>query len=227
MSVEPDAETIEGTFPRESRGLEFDRVSFFSDAIYAIAMTLLVVDIHIPRLTGITDDPSLVIENLRDNVSEIVGFFLCFWLVGQTWINHHRFIASLRMIGRQLIALNMIYLAFVAFTPYPVAMISHYENNLASFMLFAANLLVLNLLELAMFVVAYRLQRTGRLVTEEVFRFGVTSGLIAVAVVLFSVPMAMIHTTWGLVFLFMVFPIHHVRRHFALPEVHRYLRTGG
>ena len=55
----------EGTFTRESRGLEFERVAFFSDAIYAIAMTLLVVDIKVPELTQGKNDPMMVLDTLR------------------------------------------------------------------------------------------------------------------------------------------------------------------
>jgi len=103
----------EGTFTRESRGLEFERVAFFSDAIYAIAMTLLVVDIKVPELTQGKNDPMMVLDTLRHNIPEIIGFFLCFWLIGNTWISHHRFMASLHTIGHTLMTLNMFYLAWL------------------------------------------------------------------------------------------------------------------
>jgi hypothetical protein len=46
-------------YHREGGGLEFDRVSFFTDAVYAIAMTLLVVDLHIPRRPAGSSLPSM------------------------------------------------------------------------------------------------------------------------------------------------------------------------
>lgn len=217
----------EGAFQREGRGLEFDRVAIFSDAIYAIAMTLLVVDIKIPEVDKSGADSWMVLDALESNLPEITGFFLCFWLIGNTWINHHRFVASLRSIGHTLMALNMFYLAFVAFMPFAVNMISHYDNNIVSFLLFTGNLLLLNLLELTMFIVAYRLGRTRPTVTRAVFEFGLVSGVVPILVYLLSIPVAMLHTTYGLMFLFLVYPIAAYRRRHAEPEVRRYLQTGG
>ena len=50
MSENPAAGRKPGVYRRESGGLEFDRVSFFTDAVYALAMTLLVVELHIPEI---------------------------------------------------------------------------------------------------------------------------------------------------------------------------------
>ena len=87
MNEEQIPAHVEDSFNRESRGLEFERVAFFSDAIYAIAMTLLVVDIKIPEMGFNDSDPSMVLDTLRRNTPEIIGFFLCFLLIGMTWIN--------------------------------------------------------------------------------------------------------------------------------------------
>jgi uncharacterized membrane protein len=148
-------------------------------------------------------------------------------LIGNTWLSHHRFIASLKSIGHTLMTLNMFYLAFVAFMPFPVSLISHYENNIMSFLLFTGTLLILNVLELLMFIVAYRLGRTRPTVNKVVFDFGVVSGIVPIAVFTLSIPVALIHTTYGLLFWFLMFPIARYRRRHAAPDVHRYLRTGG
>ncbi|MFO1121518.1 MAG: TMEM175 family protein [Hyphomicrobiales bacterium] len=227
MNEEQIPAHVEDSFNRESRGLEFERVAFFSDAIYAIAMTLLVVDIKIPEMGFNDSDPSMVLDTLRRNTPEIIGFFLCFWLIGMTWISHHRFMASLKTIGHTLMTLNMFYLAFVAFMPFPVSLISHYDNNIMAFLIFTGNLVVLNVLELIMFVVAYRLRRTRPTVTREVFDYGVVACLVPIAIFVVSIPVALVHTTYGLVFWFLIFPISAYRRRHAKPEVHRYLHTGG
>ncbi|HVL21543.1 MAG TPA: TMEM175 family protein, partial [Amaricoccus sp.] len=52
------SEAPRGSYRRENAGLEFDRVSFFTDAVYAIAMTLLVVDLHVPELAAAKADPA-------------------------------------------------------------------------------------------------------------------------------------------------------------------------
>lgn len=59
-------------------------------------------------------------------------------LLGRYWLAHHQFFASLRSIDRKLIALNLVYLAFVAFMPFPVALISEFEQNPLAFYIFAA-----------------------------------------------------------------------------------------
>src|SRR3954451_14817451 len=77
-------------YRRRSEELEFDRVAFFSDAVFAIAMTLLVVGIGIPHVRD-----SELADTLRDKDNEIFSFFLSFIVIGFYWLAHHRFFSRL------------------------------------------------------------------------------------------------------------------------------------
>ena len=63
-------------YRRRSEELEFDRVAFFSDAVFAIAMTLLVVGIGIPEVRD-----SELGDALRGKEAEIVSFFISFFVI--------------------------------------------------------------------------------------------------------------------------------------------------
>lgn len=75
--------------PRERRSVghergstEFDRVANFSDAVYAIAMTLLVLEIGVPSLAVDPDSPRVMLDALNDKIPEIVSFAVSFLVIG-------------------------------------------------------------------------------------------------------------------------------------------------
>ena len=193
-------------YRRESRGLEFDRVSFFTDAVYAIAMTLLVVELQPPELAAVRD-PAALWNALWDERSGVIGFFVGFILIGRYWLAHHQFFASLRSVDAGLISLNLVYLAFIAFMPFPVALLSNYEENPVSFFMFAGCMAVVSLLEVAMFLWAARSGHLRFAATPEVMRFAMIAGGAPVLVMLASFPLALYSTTWALLSWLVVFPI--------------------
>jgi uncharacterized membrane protein len=74
---------------------EFARVLTFSDGVFAIAMTLLVVGIGLPALADQADESELL-GKLDDVWPEIFSFFLSFAVIGRYWLAHHQFCALLR-----------------------------------------------------------------------------------------------------------------------------------
>jgi uncharacterized membrane protein len=62
-------------YPRQGENLDFGRVVFFTDAVFAIAMTLLVVEVGVPEAAGdATDDPGALLDLLQDKVPLVVAF---------------------------------------------------------------------------------------------------------------------------------------------------------
>jgi uncharacterized membrane protein len=196
-----------GSYLRGGRGLEFDRVSIFSDAVYAIALTLLVVALVPPTGPGLATDGPALWRAIWSSQPNILGFFIGFALLGRYWLAHHEFFAGLRSIDRPLIALNLVYLAFVAFMPYPVGLISEHERNPVAFFLFAGCMALISCLELAMFAWAARRGHTLLPLSRAVIRFGLVAAGAPVVVMLASMPLALVDTSYALLSWLVLIPL--------------------
>ncbi|MFI5393369.1 MAG: TMEM175 family protein [Myxococcota bacterium] len=80
------------------QGLEFDRVAFFTDAVFAIAMTLLIVSIDAPKLPAPWEAPSVMLDALREQAPQFFSFFLAFLLIGRYWLAHHELFSSMKAV---------------------------------------------------------------------------------------------------------------------------------
>jgi uncharacterized membrane protein len=179
----------EGPYLRRGMELEFERFAFFSDAVYAIALTLLVVGIAVPTVEDIRSTRQMW-EVLWDLRQEFATFFVGFAVIGRYWLAHHRFVAVLKAIDSRLLALNLIYLAFIAFLPFPTALVGRYEQNVVAFIFFAGIITCVSALETVLFVVADRHRLLVVDIPRDVYRFGVVASTLPVAVFLLSIPLA-------------------------------------
>jgi len=203
MGEEPDPPPA-GPRPRPAwvygrdRGAAFDRVAYFSDAVFAIAMTLLIVSVEVPELRGSLDDPSTLLQPLGDLGPQLFSFFLAFLLLGRYWMAHHAFFATLRSVDRRLIVLNLVYLAFVAFLPFPTELVGKYEENPISVVLFAVVLAVISGMEAVLFRHAHRSGHLERPLSERAYRYGMVQSLTPVVLFALSIPLAFLSPTLAL-----------------------------
>ena len=105
-----------------------DRLIFFSDAVFAIAMTLLVVEVKLPPLAEPVSESALA-QALVDLVPQYIGFLVSFLVVGRFWVGHHRTFARLRRTDDRLVSLNLWLLLTIAFMPFPTTLVSHYVQT--------------------------------------------------------------------------------------------------
>ena len=95
----------------------------FSDGVFAIAITLLVLDLHVPEVgDGSSRMPSPAVAG---NASYAVSFLT----IGIIWINHHGLMRHIERCDRPLLCLNIFLLMMVGVLPYPTALISHYARS--------------------------------------------------------------------------------------------------
>jgi uncharacterized membrane protein len=192
----------------EREEIEFSRVLAFSDGIFTIAMTLLVVGIGVPTVRE-----AQLGNALRDLQYEIVSFFISFVVIGFFWLAHHRFVSTLARITSVLMMLNLLYLATIAFMPFPTALVGKYNDSPITVVIYAVTLACASLLEAIMFAVACRSNATRVPVPDDIFRFDVVSSLLPVLVFIGSIPIALISPTWALLSWLLLLPAERALDH--------------
>ncbi len=102
--------------------IEYDRVLFFTDAVFAIAITLLAVDLHVPENSHLS-----FAKQISHASSSLIGFGISFAVIALFWLGHHGIFRYIIAFDRPLIVLNILFLGTIAFLPYPTALLSSHS----------------------------------------------------------------------------------------------------
>ena len=130
---------------RRQAGRDRDRIVNLTDAVFAIAMTLLVLDLRVPDLPeGLVD--SELPAALLSLWPKYFGYVLSFVVIGTFWVIHHSIFRSIRRYDRTLLWLNFLFLMFVAFVPFPTSLLGEYGNHPLPVAIYAGTLAVGRLL---------------------------------------------------------------------------------
>ena len=127
----------------DTRGL--DRIIFFSDAIFAIVMTLLILDISVPDIpqdSAAAELPALVL----DLWPKFFSYALSFMVIGTYWMAHHGTFRYFSSYDRMLMLLNLLFLLSISFVPFPTALLGEYGEQQFAVALYALSLAVPRLL---------------------------------------------------------------------------------
>lgn len=173
-------------------------MAFFSDAIYAISLTLLVVALAVPTVSDATSSRDLW-DALGDVSSEILMFFISFIVIGSFWLAHHRFVSKLGAVDRRLMFGTLCYLSFIAFLPFPSGLLGDFSDNSVAVALYALCIAAVASTEIVLFALARGHDLLLVRPTDEVFRWGVIAGLSPAALFLLSIPIAFISPTLGII----------------------------
>jgi TMEM175 potassium channel family protein len=186
--------------------VEFGRALAFSDGLFAIAMTLLVVAITVPNLED-GDSISDLADGLSDLTPDFVSFFISFAVIGRYWLAHHQFVSKLEEMDQAILGLNLLYLAFIAFLPFPTALLGEYFENPLSIVIYAVNVAAVSGMEVVLYRHAYRAHLLAEQPSADVYRFVVAMSLSPVVIFMVSIPVAFASTTLAVVIWFLGAPL--------------------
>jgi uncharacterized membrane protein len=194
---------VRRTYGRDS--IEFGRGLAFSDGLFAIAMTLLIVAIAVPEISD-GDSIGDLADALNDLTPELISFFISFAVIGRYWLAHHQFFSLLSSVDQALLGLNLIYLAFIAFLPFPTALLGDYFENPLSIAIYATNVAAVSGMEVVLFRHAHRSGLLKRRLPHSVYRYGALMSLSPVIFFVLSIPFAFISTTLAVAIWFVGIP---------------------
>jgi len=102
------------------------RLEAFSDGVFAVAITLLVLNLAVAGPgTRLHPNPPLL-HQLSHLWPALAAYVLSFFMIGIIWVNHHVLIRSIKVVDRTLLFLNLVLLLFVVLIPFATAIVADY-----------------------------------------------------------------------------------------------------
>lgn len=185
-------------------GRDTDRIVFFSDAVFAIALTLLVLDVRLPADLP-RDDLLAAVLGLWP---ELLGYTLSFVIIAINWVSHHRKFRVILRYDTRLIWINLLFLFFVALVPFPTSVLSEHAPQPAAVVLYAASVSVLGLAATLLWWYARHAGLMSGVVDRGLFAYSVANTLVAPAVFLLSIPIALLaDPVWAMWFWALIYPL--------------------
>ena len=177
-----------GAGERRSGGSkELDRIVNFSDGVFAIVITLLVLDIRVPEIPA-----DLVSQELPSRITALgpkfFSYVISFLVIAIYWQAHHRVFRPIRSYNGTLLWLNFLFLMAISFLPFPTSLLGEYGEEQLSVVIYAATAAVASLLLVS---ISWYAAAEHRLVSsdldDEAERIQRVQGLAVPVVFLFSI----------------------------------------
>lgn len=171
------------------------RLLAFSDGVFAIAFTILVLDLVVP--------PGLPPDELRaavaDMLPNLLGAALSFAVIGRFWLAHHELFDHVRVVDTGVLVLNTVLLALIALVPSVTALLGEYGDRPLAVVGYSVVVGAAAATDLALWVRVTRRRLLGPDLTDEA-RLGATYGIAAAAFgFLVAIPVALLSPRWGMV----------------------------
>ncbi len=121
----------------KQRAFNVSRIHGISDGVFAIAMTLLVLDIKVPQLTGAVTGDAFK-DALLEELPSVISWLISFALLCRLWIAQHALLEGGKRRSRAFIGMNFAFLGAVSFIPFPTALMSEHPDQVLSVIIFSA-----------------------------------------------------------------------------------------
>ncbi|MBK8087909.1 MAG: DUF1211 domain-containing protein [Chitinophagaceae bacterium] len=109
---------------------QIERLILFSDAVFAIAITLLVIEIKVPEVEKELISDAAIGKGMAHLIPRFVGFLISFLIIGLYWTVHHKVFVFVDNYTNKLLWLNLFFLFSIALMPFSSGLYGEYANHL-------------------------------------------------------------------------------------------------
>lgn len=131
------------------------RLEALVDGVFAIAMTILVLEVKVPELASHRSAAELL-DKLHHAWPILTAYLLSFFMLGLFWFWHHRLIAKILRVDVPVFALTLLFLALVSFFPFAAALMGRYPTNPVALMVYLPTIGLILTTQAANFALALR-----------------------------------------------------------------------
>jgi len=170
-----------------------DRLLALTDGVVAIALTLLVLQLHVPRLAHPTSASELAAQ-LSKGSDQLISYLISFYVIANFWLVHHRVFRRLTGQRQSLAWLNFVFLFTISIMPFASDLLGQYPQNPLAVDVFALNLLLASLATQATLELGRRKGLTVPEADPRAARAGYLRAAGTSAVILASIGLAWVNT---------------------------------
>ncbi len=125
----------------EEKNLQLERTVFFCDAVVAIAITLLALDIKMPHMAS----GHITFQDILGQWKTFSAFLLSYINIANFWKTHHMFFANIKKMDDKLLWYNIIWLLFIILLPFSTSLVSSYFFDTPAIFVYSLNILLISI----------------------------------------------------------------------------------
>jgi len=197
------------TFDRDHSPTEFGRVLALSDGVFAIALTLLVLDLALP----LSAPGSSLRDEIAGRQTHFIAFAVSLLLVGSSWGSHHRLFTMLQRVDGTLLSLNIVYLGLVVLIPFAQTVLAGHLNDPFAFVLFAGIIAGVGITDGTLYVYARHKRMLRIHLPTRANRIELLRSVALVATFLISMPLAWLLGPYTMILWFAQMPADRILVH--------------
>jgi uncharacterized membrane protein len=187
----------------EVAGKNLARLEGLSDGIFAFAMTLLALDIHIPLPETVHNEAELL-QTLATLAPKIFPWIMSLLTLGIFWVGQQTQMSQLKTSNHHFTWLHIAFLATVTAIPFSTELLIQFDGYRTALFIYWLNILALGLLLLASWVYACKAHMMKKRVTEKIYRAVIHRILRAQSLYAFGAALCLIHNNWSIGFILLV-----------------------